>query len=129
GGMDTRQRLVQGQVSRISPSANQGSVEVDVSLSAELPRGARPDLTVEGTIEIEKLQDVLFVGRPAGAQAGGQTELFKIVKGGDEAHRVKVRLGRSSVSTVEIGDGLAEGDAVIRCEMSPWDQTRPVRMR
>ena len=127
--IDTRNGLVQGQVSRISPSANQGSVEVDVSLPAELPRGARPDLTVEGTIEIEKLQDVLFVGRPAGAQAGGQTELFKIVKGGDEAHRVKVRLGRSSVSTVEIVDGLAEGDAVILSEMSQWDTTDRVRLR
>ena len=127
--IDTRNGLVQGQVSRISPAANQGSVEVDVSLPAELPRGARPDLTVEGTIEIEKLQDVLFLGRPAGAQAGGQTELFKIVKGGDEAHRVKVRLGRSSVSTVEIVDGLAEGDAVILSEMSQWDTTDRVRLR
>ncbi len=127
--IDTRNGVVQGRVSRISPSANQGSVEVDVSLPAELPRGARPDLTVEGTIEIEKLQNVLFVGRPAGAQAGGQTELFKIVKGGDEAHRVKVRLGRSSVSTVEIVDGLAEGDAVILSEMSQWDTTDRVRLR
>jgi HlyD family secretion protein len=127
--VDTRNGVVQGRVSRISPSANQGSVEVDISLPAELPRGARPDLTVEGTIEIEKLQNVLFVGRPAGAQAGGQTELFKIVKGGDEAHRVKVRLGRSSVSTVEIVDGLAEGDAVILSEMSQWDTTDRVRLR
>jgi HlyD family secretion protein len=127
--VDTRNGVVQGRVSRISPSANQGSVEVDISLPAELPRGARPDLTVEGTIEIEKLQDVLFVGRPAAAQAGGQTELFKIVKGGDEAHRVKVRLGRSSVSTVEIVDGLTEGDAVILSEMSQWDTTDRVRLR
>ena len=72
---------------------------------------------------------MLFLGRPAGAQAGGQTELFKIVKGGDEAHRVKVRLGRSSVSTVEIVDGLAEGDAVILSEMSQWDTTDRVRLR
>ena len=127
--VDTRNGVVEGRVSRISPSANQGSVEVDISLPAELPRGARPDLTVEGTIEIEKLQNVLFVGRPAGAQAGGQTELFKIVKGGDEAHRVKVRLGRSSVSTVEIVDGLAEGDVVILSEMSQWDTTDRVRLR
>ena len=84
--------------------ANQGSVEVDVSLPNELPRGARPDLTVEGTIEIEKLANVLFVGRPAGAQPEGQVELFKLTPDG-EAHRVKVRLGRSSVSTVEIVDG------------------------
>jgi HlyD family secretion protein len=127
--IDTRNGVVKGKVSRISPSASQGSVEVDVSLPAELPRGSRPDLTVEGTIEIEKLQNVLFVGRPAGAQPGGQAELFRLVKGGDEAHRVKVRLGRSSVSTVEILDGLAEGDAVILSDMSQWDATDRVRLR
>jgi HlyD family secretion protein len=127
--VDTRNGVVKGKVSRISPSANQGSVEVDVSLPAELPRGARPDLTVEGTIEIEKLQNVLFVGRPAGAQPGGQAELFRLVKGGDEAQRVKVRLGRSSVSTVEVLDGLAEGDAVILSDMSQWDTTDRVRLR
>jgi HlyD family secretion protein len=127
--VDTRNGVVNGEVSRISPSANQGSVEVDVSLPAELPRGARPDLTVEGTIEIEKLKNVLFVGRPAGAQPGGQAELFKLTKEGDEAHRVKVRLGRSSVSTVEVLDGLAEGDAVILSDMSQWDSTDRVRLR
>jgi len=127
--VDTRNGVVKGKVSRISPSASQGSVEVDVSLPAELPRGARPDLTVEGTIEIEKLQNVLFVGRPAGAQPGGQAELFRLVKGGDEAQRVKVRLGRSSVSTVEVLDGLAEGDAVILSDMSQWDTTDRVRLR
>jgi HlyD family secretion protein len=127
--VDTRNGVVKGKVSRISPSASQGSVEVDVSLPAELPRGARPDLTVEGTIEIEKLQNVLFVGRPAGAQPGGQAELFRLIKGGDEAHRVKVRLGRSSVSTVEVLDGLAEGDAVILSDMSQWDATDRVRLR
>ncbi|HEY6908768.1 MAG TPA: HlyD family efflux transporter periplasmic adaptor subunit, partial [Myxococcales bacterium] len=127
--IDTRNGVVKGQVSRISPSANQGSVEVDVSLPAELPRGARPDLTVEGTIEIERLANVLYVGRPAGAQPNGQVELFKLVNGGDEAHRVKVKLGRSSVSTVEVLEGLAEGDAVILSDMSQWDTTDRVRLR
>lgn len=127
--VDTRNGVVSGEVSRISPSANQGAVEVDVSLPAELPRGARPDLTVEGTITIEKLQNVLHVGRPAGAQPGGQTELFRLAKEGDEAHRVKVRLGRSSVSTVEVVEGLAEGDAVILSDMSQWDSTDRVRLR
>ncbi len=127
--IDTRNGVVQGEVSRISPSANQGSVEVDVSLPAELPKGSRPDLTVEGTIEIEKLKNVLYVGRPAGAQPGGQVELFKLVNGGDEAHRVKVKLGRSSVSTVEVLEGLAEGDAVILSDMSQWDSTDRVRLR
>jgi multidrug efflux pump subunit AcrA (membrane-fusion protein) len=127
--VDTRNGVVKGEVSRISPSASQGSVEVDIALPAELPRGARPDLTVEGTIEIEKLQNVLSVGRPAGAQPGAQAELFKLIKEGDEAHRVKVRLGRSSVSTVEVLDGLAEGDAVILSDMSQWDSTDRVRLR
>jgi multidrug resistance efflux pump len=125
--VDTRNGVVQGKVSRISPSANQGSVEVDISLPAVLPRGARPDLTVEGTIEIEKLANVLSVGRPAGAQPEGQIELFKVI--GDEAHRVKVRLGRSSVSTVEVVDGLQEGDVVILSDMSAQDATERVRLR
>jgi HlyD family secretion protein len=125
--VDTRNGIVQGKVSRISPSANQGSVEVDIALPKELPRGARPDLTVEGTIEIEKLANVLSVGRPAGAQPEGQIELFKVI--GDEAHRVKVRLGRSSVSTVEVVDGLSEGDAVILSDMSAQDATDRVRLR
>ncbi|MGZ6144193.1 MAG: efflux RND transporter periplasmic adaptor subunit [Myxococcales bacterium] len=127
--IDTRNGIVNGQVSRISPAANQGSVEVDVSLPGELPKGARPDLTVEGTVEIEKLADVLYVGRPAGAQPQGQVELFKLSKDGDEAHRVKVKLGRSSVSTVELLEGLNEGDQVILSDMSAWDSTDRVRLR
>lgn len=127
--VDTRNGVVAGEVSRISPSANQGSVEVDVSLPKELPRGARPDLTVEGTIEIEKLANVLYVGRPAGAQPEGQIELFKLARGSDEAHRTKVRLGRSSVATVEVLDGLQEGDVVILSDMSQWDATDRVRLK
>ena len=129
GSIDTRNGIVQGKVARISPSANQGSVEVDVSLPGELPRGARPDLTVEGTIQIEKLADVLYVGRPAGAQPEGQIELFKLTKDGEEAHRVKVKLGRSSVATVEVVEGLSEGDAVVHSDMSAWDQTDRVRLK
>ena len=127
--IDTRNGLVKGTVSRISPAANQGSVEVDVALEGELPKGSRPDLTVEGTIEIEKLSDVLHVGRPAGAQPQGQVELFKLTKDVDEAHRVKVKLGRSSVSTVEITEGLYEGDQVILSDMSAWDSTDRVRLK
>lgn len=127
--IDTRNGLVKGTVSRISPAANQGSVEVDVALEGDLPKGARPDLTVEGTIEIEKLDNVLHVGRPAGAQPQGQVELFKLAKDGDEAHRVKVKLGRSSVSTVEVLEGLNEGDQVILSDMSAWDSTDRVRLR
>ncbi len=127
--IDTRNGIVPGKVSRISPAASQGSVEVDVSLPGELPRGARPDLTVEGTVEIEKLANVLYVGRPAGAQPSGQIELFRLTKDADEAHRAKVKLGRTSVSTVEVVEGLAEGDAVILSDMSAWDQTDRVRLK
>jgi HlyD family secretion protein len=127
--IDTRNGIVPGKVARISPAANQGSVEVDVSLSGELPRGARPDLSVEGTVEIEKLAGVLYVGRPAGAQPERQIELFKLSKDGDEARRGKVKLGRSAVATVEVLEGLAEGDQVILSDMSAWDATDRVRLK
>src|SRR6266478_1318614 len=119
--IDTRNGVVQGKVARIAPSANQGSVEVEVALPAELPKGARPDLTIEGTIELEKLDDVLYVGRPAGAQPDATVELFKLTKDGDLAIRTKVHLGRSSVSTIEVRDGLAEGDVVVLSDMNQYD--------
>jgi HlyD family secretion protein len=127
--VDTRNGVVRGEVSRISPSANQGSVEVDVSLPNELPKGARPDLSVEGTVEIEKLANVLYVGRPAGAQPDGTVELFKLQGDSGEARRTRVRLGRSSVSTVEVVEGLAEGDTVVLSDMSQWDATDRVRLK
>ena len=102
---------------------------MDVSLPNELPKGARPDLSVEGTIEIEKLADVLYLGRPAGAQPEGTVELFKLQGDAGEARRTRVRLGRTSVSTVEILDGLAEGDRVILSDMSQWDATDRVRLK
>jgi len=127
--IDTRNGVVQGKVARIAPSAAQGSVEVEVALPAELPKGARPDLTVEGTIELEKLSDVLYVGRPAGAQPDATVELFKLTKDGDLAVRTKVRLGRSSVSTIEVRDGLSEGDAVVLSDMTQYDNAERVRLR
>jgi multidrug resistance efflux pump len=126
--VDTRNGIVPGKVSRIAPSASQGSVEIDVALEGELPKGARPDLTVEGTIEIEKLPNVLYVGRPAGAQPEQVAELFKLDADG-EAHRTKVRLGKSSVSTIQVLEGLREGDAVILSDMSAYDATDRVRLR
>jgi len=102
---------------------------VEVALPAELPKGARPDLTVEGTIELEKLNDVLYVGRPAGAQPDATVELLKLTKDGDLAVRTKVRLGRSSVSTIEVRDGLAEGDAVVLSDMTQYDNAERVRLR
>jgi HlyD family secretion protein len=127
--IDTRNGVVQGKVARIAPSANQGSVEVEVALPAELPKGARPDLTIEGTIELEKLDDVLYVGRPAGAQPDATVELFKLTKDGDLAVRTKVHLGRSSVSTIEVRDGLSEGDVVVLSDMNQYDTAERVRLR
>ena len=128
--IDTRNGIVPGKVSRIAPSASQGSVLVEVQFGgAELPKGARPDLTVEGTVELEKLNDVLYVGRPAGAQPDSTVELFKLVKDSDVAVRSKVKLGRSSVSTIEVKEGLQEGDAVVLSDMTAWDNADRVRLR
>jgi len=128
--IDTRNGIVPGKVSRIAPSASQGSVLVEVQFGgAELPKGARPDLTVEGTVELEKLNDVLYVGRPAGAQPDSTVELFKLVKDSDLAVRSKVKLGRSSVSTIEVKEGLQEGDAVVLSDMTAWENADRVRLR
>jgi multidrug resistance efflux pump len=128
--IDTRNGVVPGKVSRIAPSASQGSVLVEVQFGgAELPKGARPDLTVEGTVELEKLNDVLYVGRPAGAQPDSTVELFKLLKESDMALRSKVKLGRSSVSTIEVKEGLQEGDSVVLSDMTAWDTADRVRLR
>ena len=128
--IDTRNGIVPGVVSRIAPSASPGSVLVEVQFgSAQLPKGARPDLTVEGTVELEKLNDVLYVGRPAGAQPDATVELFKLVKESDLAVRSKVKLGRSSVSTIEVKEGLQEGDSVVLSDMTAWDSADRVRLR
>jgi HlyD family secretion protein len=126
--IDTRNGIVPGRVTRIAPSSLNGSVTVDIALLGELPRGARPDVNVDGTIELERLADILYVGRPAFGQEGGQVGLFRLVGGGKEAVRVPVKLGRSSVSTVEILEGLAEGDQVVLSDMSQWDAFDRVRL-
>jgi multidrug resistance efflux pump len=128
--IDTRNGIVPGVVSRIAPSASQGSVLVEVQFGdAQLPKGARPDLTVEGTVELEKLNDVLYVGRPAGAQPDATVELFKLLRDSDLAVRSKVKLGRSSVSTIEVKEGLQEGDSVVLSDMTAWDNADRVRLR
>ena len=99
-----------------------------IKLEGELPRGARPDLTVEGTVELERLENVLHVGRPAFGDAGSTVKLFKL-SGGDEAVRVTVQLGRSSVKTVEIVSGLNEGDKVVLSDMSQWDNVDRIRLQ
>jgi len=126
--IDTRNGVVAGTVSRIDPAVLNGTVTVDVAITGELPRGARPDLSVDGTIELERLSDVLFVGRPAFGQEQSAVGLFKVQPDG-EATRVQVTLGRSSVNTIEVVSGLAVGDQVVLSDMSTWDAFDRVRMR
>jgi len=127
--IDTRNGIVEGKVSRVDPSSQNGTVTVDVALDGELPKGARPDLSVDGTIELDRLADVVFVGRPAFGQEKSQITLFRLNESGDEADRVKVRLGKSSVNTVEILEGLKPGDKVILSDMSAWDAFDRVRLK
>lgn len=126
--VDTRNGFIPGKVIRIDPAAQNGTVTVDVELEGELPRGARPDLSVDGTIELERLENVLFVGRPAFGQEQSTVGLFKLDAAG-EATRAQVQLGRSSVNTIEVLSGLAEGDQVVLSDMSAWDQFERIRLR
>jgi multidrug resistance efflux pump len=126
--IDTRRDTIPGRVIRIDPAVQNSAVAVDVALEGELPPGARPDLAVDGTIELERLEDVLYVGRPWHAQPHGMIGLFKMV-GGGYAERVSVRLGRTSVSAVEIVEGLAEGDVVVLSDMAQYDRHQRVRIR
>ncbi len=126
--VDTRNGVIPGHVVRKDPSANQGTITVDIALDGPLPKGAVPDLSVDGTIEIDRLSDVLYVGRPVSGNAEGQTGLFKVVDGGKGAVRVTVKLGRSSVSTIEIVEGLRVGDQVILSDMSAYDAHERVKI-
>ena len=120
--IDTRTSgIIEGRVQRIDPAVQQGTVPVDVQLIGGLPQGARPDLSVDGTIELERLENVLYVGRPAFGGAQSTINLFRIEEGGRFAVRVPVKLGRSSVNTVEVLEGLREGDQVILSDTSQWD--------
>lgn len=126
--IDTRNGVVAGHVSRVDPAVREGTVLVDVEVDEALPPGARPDLSVDGTIQIEKLDDVLYVGRPTYGQANSQVELFKIVEDGEMAIRVPVRLGRASVDTIEVVEGLEEGDQVILSDTSQFDDVDRIKL-
>jgi HlyD family secretion protein len=126
--VDTRNGIIEGKVSRIDPAVQNGTVTVDVTLEGPLPKGARPDLTVDGTIELERLENVLYVGRPAQGQGDSVVGLFRLVSGTDEAVRTRVALGRASVSTIEVLDGLSEGDEVILSDTSSWDAYDRIRL-
>jgi HlyD family secretion protein len=127
--IDTRNGVVAGRVSRIDPSVQNGTVTVDVAIDDPLPQGARPDLSVDGTVELENLKDVLYVGRPVHGQADSTIGLFKIVNDGSEAVRVNVKLGRSSVTTIEVLQGLQVGDKVILSDMSAADNFDRIRLK
>jgi multidrug resistance efflux pump len=127
--IDTRNGVVAGHVMRTDPGSQQGTVVVEVAIDGELPKGARSDISVDGTIEIERLPNVLYVGRPAYGSAESTVGLFQVSKDGKEANRVNVKLGRASVNTVEVLQGLAVGDSVIISDMSQWDNVSRVRLK
>lgn len=129
--IDTRNGIVEGRVSRIDPAVQNGTVLVDVTIINELPRGSRPDLSVDGTIELERLDDVVYVGRPAFGQEKSKVGIFRAngnKSTATEAARTQVQLGRSSVNTIEIVEGLHPGDWVILSDMSPWDANDRIRL-
>ena len=126
--VDTRNGIVAGSVTRIDPAVQEGTVQVDVELHGALPRGARPDLSVDGTIEIERLEQVVYTGRPAYGQADSTIGLFKLEPDGAHAVRVPVQLGRTSVNAVEIVQGLSPGDVVILSDTSSWDDYDRIRL-
>ena len=126
--IDTRNGIASGKVSRVAPSVQNGTVTVDVALPGELPAGARPDLSVDGVVELEHLDDVIFVGRPAFGQEHAMTNIFRLDADGVYADRTSVQLGRSSVNTIEIVKGLEPGDRVILSDMSQWDANDRIKL-
>jgi HlyD family secretion protein len=126
--IDTHNGVISGTVMRVDPAVQNGTVTVDVKLTSELPRGARPDLSVDGTIDLERLENVLYVGRPAFGQENSTISLFKLDADGKEAARVPVKVGRESVNSIQVFEGLREGDTVILSDMSRWDKTDRIRL-
>jgi hypothetical protein len=127
--IDTRNGVVAGRVVRIDPAAQNGTVTVDVALEGPLPRGARPDMSVDGTVDIERLPNVLYMGRPAYGDAESTVGIFRVTPGTREAVRVQVRLGRSSASTIEVQQGLQPGDVVILSDMSQFERSDRVKLQ
>jgi HlyD family secretion protein len=127
--IDTRNGVAKGHVIRVDPAVEQGTVTVDVAFDEPLPDGARPDLSVDGTFELERLNDVVYVGRPAFGQENNAVGIFKLVGGSNDAVRTTVKLGKSSVNTIQILDGLQSGDQVILSDTSPWDANQRIRLK
>jgi len=127
--VDTHNGVIAGTVMRVDPGVQNGTVTVDVKLTGELPRGARPDLSVDGTIDLERLENVLYVGRPAFGQENSTISLFKLEADGHDAVRVPVKVGRASVNAIQVIEGLHEGDTVVLSDMSRWDNTDRIRLQ
>ncbi|MEJ2206980.1 MAG: HlyD family efflux transporter periplasmic adaptor subunit [Gemmatimonadota bacterium] len=127
--IDTRTDTIEGQVVRIDPAVRNGTVTIDVALPPNLPPSARPDLSVDGNVIIERLEDVVYVGRPTFGQANQQVSIFRVTEDGAYADRITIRLGASSVNEIEVRDGLQPGDVVILSDMSQWDGFDRVRLR
>ncbi len=126
--IDTHNGVIAGKVTRIDPAVQNGTVTVDVALDGALPQGARPDLSVDGTIDLDRLNDVLYVGRPAQGNENSTLSLFKLSPDGKSAQRVPVQVGRASVNAIQVRDGLQQGDTVILSDMSKWDSNDRVRV-
>jgi HlyD family secretion protein len=127
--VDTHNGLISGTVMRVDPGVQNGTVTVDVKLTGELPKGTRPDLSVDGTIDLERLDNVLYVGRPAFGQENSTISLFRLDGDGHDATRVPVKVGRASVNSIQVVDGLHEGDTVVLSDMSRWDNTDRIRLQ
>jgi len=126
--IDTHNGVIAGKVTRIDPAVLNGTVTVDVELTGALPQGARPDLSVDGTIDLDRLQDVLYAGRPAFGNENSTISLFRLTPDGKEAVRVPVKVGRASVNAIQVLNGLNQGDTVILSDMSRWDTTDRIRL-
>jgi len=126
--VDTHNGIIPGTVMRVDPAVQNGTVTVDVKLTGELPKGARPDLSVDGTIDLERLDNVLYVGRPAFGQENSTISLFKLDADSNGAVRTPVKVGRASVNSIQVIEGLHEGDTVILSDMSRWDSTDRIRL-
>ncbi|MGE0405334.1 MAG: efflux RND transporter periplasmic adaptor subunit [Candidatus Korobacteraceae bacterium] len=126
--VDTRNGVIPGHITRIDPAAQNGTVTVDVALDGPLPPGARPDLSVDGAIDLERLADVLYVNRPTSGQEESSTSLFRLEPEGSTAVRIAVKLGRASVSAIEVREGLREGDQIVLSDMSRWDNYEIIQL-
>jgi len=127
--VDTHNGVIAGAVMRVDPGVQIGTVTVDVKLTGEIPKGARPDLSVDGTIDLERLDNVLYVGRPAFGQESSTISLFRLEGDGHDATRVPVKVGRASVNSIQVLEGLREGDTVVLSDMSRWDNTDRIRLQ